>query len=108
MYELFKSEKSGKFHFRLKSSNGQIILASEAYEAKPSALNGIESVKTNGPDEKRYEAKQSSNQKWYFVLKAGNGQVIGQSEMYESEASMKAGIASVVKNCKGETKDLTA
>ena len=30
-----------------------------------------------------------------FVLKAGNGQVIATSEVYESEKACKAGIASV-------------
>jgi hypothetical protein len=31
-------------------------------------------------------------------LKAGNGQIIGSSEMYESEASCEKGIESVKKN----------
>lgn len=34
----------------------------------------------------------------YFVLKAENGQVIGQSETYASEASCKGGVESVRKN----------
>ena len=33
-----------------------------------------------------------------FDLKAGNGEVIATSEVYESEASCKKGIASVIKN----------
>jgi len=45
-FELYK-DKSGKFRFRLKSSNGQVIATGEAYETKASALNGIESVKKN-------------------------------------------------------------
>jgi uncharacterized protein YegP (UPF0339 family) len=32
------------------------------------------------------------------VLKAGNGQAIGSSEMYKTEASAKNGIASLQKN----------
>jgi len=48
-FELY-TDKSGKFRFRLKASNGQIIAASEAYNSKASALNGIESVKKNAPD----------------------------------------------------------
>jgi len=44
--ELYK-DKSGKFRFRLKASNGQVIATGEAYETKASALNGIESVKKN-------------------------------------------------------------
>jgi uncharacterized protein YegP (UPF0339 family) len=33
-----------------------------------------------------------------FNLKAGNGQIIGTSQMYESEAGRDNGIASVQKN----------
>lgn len=43
-FELFK-DKSGKFRFRLKAGNGEIIATGEAYESKASAKNGIESVK---------------------------------------------------------------
>ncbi|MHB1108229.1 MAG: YegP family protein, partial [Lutibacter sp.] len=34
----------------------------------------------------------------YFNLKATNGQIIGNSEMYSSESGMENGIASVKKN----------
>lgn len=45
-FELYK-DKSGKFRFRLKAGNGQVIATGEAYESKASALNGIESVRKN-------------------------------------------------------------
>ena len=41
---------SGKNHFNLVASNGQVIATSPTYERKESALNGIESVKNNAPD----------------------------------------------------------
>ncbi|HLK27234.1 MAG TPA: YegP family protein [Puia sp.] len=44
------------------------------------------------------ERKTSSNGKSYFNLKAANGQIIGTSEMYESESSGENGIASVKSN----------
>jgi uncharacterized protein len=44
-----KQGSSGKYHFNLVAPNGQVIATSEAYERKQSALNGIESVKTNAP-----------------------------------------------------------
>ncbi len=43
-------DKAGEYRFRLKATNGQIILASEGYKAKAGCLNGIESVKKNAPD----------------------------------------------------------
>lgn len=48
-FELYK-DTAGKFRFRFKASNGQIIATGEAYESKQSALNGIQSVKTNAAD----------------------------------------------------------
>lgn len=47
-FELYK-DAAGKFRFRLKAGNGEIIASSEAYNTKASAANGIESVKTNAP-----------------------------------------------------------
>jgi uncharacterized protein len=40
---------TGKYHFNLVASNGQVIATSETYERKESALSGIESVKSNAP-----------------------------------------------------------
>ena len=50
-FELY-TDKAGEFRFRLKASNGEIIATSEGYKAKPSALNGIESIGRNAPDAK--------------------------------------------------------
>ena len=45
-FELYK-DSVGKFRFRLKASNGQIVATGEAYESKASAMNSIESVRKN-------------------------------------------------------------
>ncbi|HEU5222372.1 MAG TPA: YegP family protein [Candidatus Lumbricidophila sp.] len=45
-FELYK-DKSGEFRFRLKAGNGQVIATSQGYTTKASALNGIESVRSN-------------------------------------------------------------
>ena len=89
---------NGEYQFNLKADNGQVIRASEGYAAKNSCENGIESVKKNSPDDARYEKNTSKNGKYYFNLKAGNGQIIGSSEMYESTAGRDNGIESVKKN----------
>jgi uncharacterized protein YegP (UPF0339 family) len=46
---VLKKGSTGKFRFNLVATNGQVI-ASEAYESKASAINGIESVKRNAPN----------------------------------------------------------
>ncbi len=48
-FELYK-DKGGKFRFRLKAGNGEIIAVGEAYETKASAKNGVESVKKSAAD----------------------------------------------------------
>jgi uncharacterized protein YegP (UPF0339 family) len=48
-FELYK-DKAGKFRFRLKASNGQVIVSGEAYESKASAMNGIASVQKSAAD----------------------------------------------------------
>lgn len=45
-FELY-TDKAGKYRFRLKAANGQTIAASEGYESKASAKNGIASIKKN-------------------------------------------------------------
>jgi uncharacterized protein len=42
-FEVYK-DRAGKFRFRLKASNGQVVATGEAYETKASALKGCESV----------------------------------------------------------------
>ena len=96
-FELYK-DKAGEFRFRLKAGNGENILASEGYKDKGSAENGIASVKKNAADEARFEIKESTSGKPYFVLKAANHQVIGQSQMYDSESGAKSGVQSVMNN----------
>lgn len=92
------SRKSDEFQFNLKASNGEIILTSEGYTTKENCKKGIESVKKNSLNDGRFERKMSSSGKYFFNLKAVNGQVIGTSEMYESDANREKGIASVKKN----------
>ena len=104
-----KKRKDGEFHFNLKAGNGQIILSSEAYKAKSSCVNGVESVKKNSISDEKYDKLISKNGKPYFNLKATNGQIIGTSELYESESARDNGIASVKKNAPiAEIVDLTA
>ena len=45
-----------------------------------------------------FELKKSGD-KYHFVLKAGNGQVILSSQMYASKSGAMNGIESIQKNC---------
>ena len=93
-FEVYR-DSGGEFRFRLLANNGENILASEGYREKRSAFNGINSIKKNCLLPERFVIKHSENGKPYFVLKAANHEVIGVSQMYESEAGAQTGIASV-------------
>ena len=57
VFEWYK-DKAGKYRFRLKAANGEIIAVSEGYNSKDDCVDGIESVKKNAPLAKIVEAKQ--------------------------------------------------
>ena len=106
-FELYK-DNAGEYRFRLKAANGENVLKSEGYKAKSGAENGIASVKTNAPNDDRFEKKTSSGGNPYFVLKAGNHEVIGTSEMYSSTSARDNGIAAVQRAAaEASTIDLT-
>jgi uncharacterized protein YegP (UPF0339 family) len=42
-FEVYE-DKSGKFRFRLKAGNGEVVAQGEAYETKDGARNGCEAV----------------------------------------------------------------
>ncbi|HAE66054.1 MAG TPA: hypothetical protein DCG77_02270, partial [Sphingobacterium sp.] len=77
--------------------------SSEGYTTKANCLNGVESVKKNAQDDNKFDRKTATNGKYYFNLKATNGQIIGSSEMYESASGMENGIESVKKNAPDAT-----
>jgi uncharacterized protein YegP (UPF0339 family) len=95
---VLKSTTNGGYHFTLKAANGESILSSETYTSKSGATNGIDSVKTNSPNDARYEKKQAANGQYMFNLKAANGERIGSSETYTTESARDNGIASVKAN----------
>jgi uncharacterized protein len=57
VFEWYK-DKAGKYRFRLKAANGEIIAVGEGYSSKESCVGGIESVKKNAPIAKILEAKE--------------------------------------------------
>lgn len=82
----------GEYHFRLlDTGNSKPILSGRQYTTKNACREGIDWVKSNAPYDYQYEAKQSHG-KYYFILKAANGQLIGTSEIYANAADRDAGL----------------
>jgi uncharacterized protein YegP (UPF0339 family) len=56
-FEWYK-DKAGKFRFRLKAANGEVVAVGEGYNSKEACVSGIESVKKNASIAKIVEAKE--------------------------------------------------
>lgn len=95
---IISTRKNGEFQFNLKAANGQVILSSEGYSSKAGCQNGIESVRKNSQNDSKFERLTAKDDRFYFNLKATNGQIIGSSQMYESDNGMEKGIESVKNN----------
>lgn len=96
-FEIYRDER-GEHRFRLTAANGESILVSEAYSAPSGCANGIASVQRNCVNDGRYDVQQAKNGKYYFTLRSGNHQVVGTSQLYGDEASLKRGMESVKRN----------
>lgn len=93
-FEIFQGTNN-QYYFRLKAANHEIILASEGYTTKANCQNGIQSVKAHAPYDSYYSKLIARSGQYYFTLSASNGQVIGVSEMYTTDAARNNGISAV-------------
>jgi uncharacterized protein YegP (UPF0339 family) len=91
---IISKSSSGNDFFTLKAGNGEVILTSQQYASRKSCDSGVDSVRNNCANASRFEIKTAKDGREYFVLKASNGQVIGQSQMYKSGSGCKNGIVS--------------
>ena len=94
-FEVFTGEDK-KVYFRLRAGNGEIVLGSQAYTAKSSALNGIESVKTNGTNTARFQIINTVDGEYAIRLVAANGQIIARGESYVSKSNASRGVDAIV------------
>ena len=96
-FTIFKT-KNDQFHFNLTAKNAQVILTSQQYTTKAACLNGLESVKVNATNDTHFEKMDAKDGRFYFVIKAANQQVIGNSQMYTTTSARDNGIKSVMEN----------
>ena len=95
---IIKTRTNGDFQFNLKAGNGEIILTSQGYSSKQACETGISSVKANAATDRQYHRLDAKDGRPYFNLVAGNGEIIGTSEMYSSASARDNGIESVKNN----------
>jgi hypothetical protein len=93
-FEVFKTTDE-QYAFNLIAANGEVVLTSERYTSRSAAENGVAAVRDNAPIEQRYDRRRASDGQHYFVLRGGNHEVIGTSEMYTTTAARDDGIDAV-------------
>ena len=98
---------NGQHYFVLKAQNGQIIGLSELYSTKGNAKQGIDNTADVADDYlgfiatrtgARFTVFEGTNGLYYFNLKAGNGEIVLQSQAYSSEADALNGTFSVAES----------
>lgn len=92
---------SGGFLFTLHADEGDVVLISEWYTARGSCKNGVDAVRLNAQDRKRYRQRVSDEGCFYFVLTAANGKTVGVSSMFSSEQACELGIFQVMRAALG-------
>jgi uncharacterized protein YegP (UPF0339 family) len=95
---VISKKTSGEFKFDFIDKKGSVILSSGSYTRKRMCINGIESVRRNSQDCKKFNRKASSSSEPYFNLKAFNGKILGISQVFEDKVSRDNGIESVKSN----------
>lgn len=102
---LKKSAAAEPFSFSFVNDEGKMVLRSENYKAKDSATKGINSVKKNCTEDRRYILKESANGMFFFNIKSANGQVVATSAMFpsvEARAAIISEIKSSIPSCEVE------
>jgi uncharacterized protein YegP (UPF0339 family) len=93
-FELWRETADNQWYFALRAEDGTPLVESEGYQGRTGAVNGIESVRSNGKILTRYATLEEAGA-WYFTLDASNGQEIGRSPKLDSQAAAEAAIETV-------------
>ena len=71
------------------------MLNSTKHLSKSSCRNGIEIIRANASDNLKYEYKKTYEGKYYFRLRTAQGEVLGNSKIYETAEHRNVGIETV-------------
>jgi len=83
----------GQHRFNLRAKNGEIVLQSEGYTTRESALKGIASVRDNGKRAAAFTVFEAASGDYALHLQAGNGEIIAHGETYSTKANAERAVA---------------
>lgn len=103
---VIKRSSNQQYYWVLLAVNANVLITSEMYTTKDACKDGIASSKRNVADS-NFDKKMSSNgMQYYFTQRAGNNQVLGTSEMYNTSYARDNGIEAVKRDApRAETED---
>lgn len=100
-FKKFK-DTEGKWRFRFVNNTKDILLKSEAYNSTSGRTTGIKSVLNNGITYANYDLLIAVDGTFYYNLVAQNGEIIGTSNLYETEDERDEALRQLVTILRGE------
>ncbi len=91
-----RKDAAKDYSFVLKAESGHALLNSVVYSDKLTAEEAVISLRTIKKNQNTIERKTNHSGKFLFSLKNNNGELIGNSLFYESEAGMENGIKNLL------------
>lgn len=104
-FEYFKDKATGRFHFRLLTAEGDVVLNSEAYTSKHGCTKGIQSVRSNAANPDNYLKEATGNGSYRFKLLSLNGRILAISQSYDSPAAYSKAVVSISRLARAATID---
>lgn len=89
-------KKNGVYQFKVKSATGRTLLKSVPFSNKDELDKTLNDFKAQKEAKlKFFERKTNTEGKFLIILKNHNGQTVGSSALYASEAGMENGIINI-------------
>ena len=92
-----KQQNDNTYQFELKTSTGQLLLSSIPFPNEEVTKKKVEELHPLMSKQTSFERRTDHSGKFHFNLKDANGSVIGNSQLYSSEAGMENGIKNLRK-----------
>jgi len=94
-YQLVKEDEKSYF-IKLVASNGQVLLVSQSYASKQSAINGLEAIQ-NAISNQNFTISKDKQNRYQFNLYSNNKQLLVSGETYPVKQSCLSAIQSVLR-----------
>ena len=96
-FELFQSEENGDYYFHFNDTNGEALLYSRGFSTAGQRNKRLESVIKGASSSQRFEVLEEAG-RFFFILKARNGQEIARSRSFDTRQDAETGASFVNQN----------